>query len=449
MVPKIPGNGKSFKGAAAYYLHDKNADTRERVAWTHTENVLTRDPEKAAKVMAFTALNQAELKREAGVPATGRKLQKPVFTMSLAWHPDQDPDRDHMLATARDAVKSLGLQEHEAIYVAHNDQPQKHVHVMVNRVHPRTGKAAKLSRSKERLSEWALKYEKEHGPIYCERRVENVKARARGNPTKYRDPAIAYAWRRSDSGKAFQAALAEEGYRLAEGNKRPVVVDPWGKAHNPTRHIEGVRARDIKARLSDLDRNKLPKADELQQQIRSERAEAESAKTRHEEWAAWFMNKTRDRHFEERAQLNTKYQRRIRAKRKELAEFYELKKVKARIKELRQQTKETPGMLTRLTGRSAAARKELANMERQLSDIRQRTQEQVGKIEREWEQAVEQQQKRHEQETEKTREHVERGKSEFTGREPERAKEKDKDKDKDQDRGRGRERERGPRNNGQ
>jgi hypothetical protein len=156
MVPTIAASGTSFKGAAAYYLHDKEELTTERVAWTHTENLLTDDPEKAWKVMAWTARQQAMIKQQAGTTATGRKLQKPVFAFSVSWHPEQKPDQGHMLATAQAAAAVLGLSGHQAIYVCHNDEPQPHVHVLVNRVHPETGKAATLSRSKAKLSQWAL-----------------------------------------------------------------------------------------------------------------------------------------------------------------------------------------------------------------------------------------------------------------------------------------------------
>ena len=33
MTPAVHGTGHSFKGAAAYFLHDKDGDSAERVAW--------------------------------------------------------------------------------------------------------------------------------------------------------------------------------------------------------------------------------------------------------------------------------------------------------------------------------------------------------------------------------------------------------------------------------
>jgi hypothetical protein len=53
MVPAITEGGRSFKGAALYYLHDKRKPgeaerlTSERVAWTHTLNLATDDPDRA------------------------------------------------------------------------------------------------------------------------------------------------------------------------------------------------------------------------------------------------------------------------------------------------------------------------------------------------------------------------------------------------------------------
>ena len=84
MVPKATKKGRSFKGAALYYLHDKGALTDERVAFTHTLNLATDDPHMAARMMAYTAMHQSQIKQAAGEVATGRKLTLPVYVYSLA-----------------------------------------------------------------------------------------------------------------------------------------------------------------------------------------------------------------------------------------------------------------------------------------------------------------------------------------------------------------------------
>src|SRR5688572_1427437 len=108
MVPREANRGSSFKSAGLYYLHDKKADTSERVAWTHTENIPTQDPEKALKWMAWTAMHAEELKQRSGEETKrGRKSEKPVYAFSLAWAPEETPERWEMIVAARRALDAL------------------------------------------------------------------------------------------------------------------------------------------------------------------------------------------------------------------------------------------------------------------------------------------------------------------------------------------------------
>ncbi|MGI9487639.1 MAG: relaxase/mobilization nuclease domain-containing protein, partial [Geminicoccaceae bacterium] len=189
MLGKIV-SGSSFKGAALYHLHDKRLEgekvrlTDDRVAWTETMNLRTSDPEKAWRIMVATAENQASLKKTAGMKMTGRKLTKPVYTYSLAWHPEQKPSQAEMLGAAKDTLKALGMEEHQALIVCHNDTAHPHVHVILNRVHPETGLAAKTSQDRLKLSRWAEAYERAGGKIYCEERVINNVRRDQGEFVK-------------------------------------------------------------------------------------------------------------------------------------------------------------------------------------------------------------------------------------------------------------------------
>ena len=109
MVPKVAGKGRSFKGAGLYYLHDKKALTPERVAFTHTENLPTRDADKAIKCMAYTAMRQHELKARAGGSTKGRKLEQPVYCYSLSWAPGEEPTQEEMIEAAKDTLRELGM----------------------------------------------------------------------------------------------------------------------------------------------------------------------------------------------------------------------------------------------------------------------------------------------------------------------------------------------------
>jgi hypothetical protein len=184
MVPKIARRGASFKGAAAYYLHDKGADSSQRVAFCQTENLPTEEPELAWRWMAYTAKHAELLKHDAGVAATGRKLQRPVYTLSLSWSPEERPSREAMIEAAHSALRAIGLSKCQTLLVAHNDEPHPHIHAIVNLVDPDTGKVRDPGMDKRKLSRWAEEYEKAQGQVRCEQRVENNARRDRGEPAK-------------------------------------------------------------------------------------------------------------------------------------------------------------------------------------------------------------------------------------------------------------------------
>jgi hypothetical protein len=175
MVPRLHKRGNSFKGALGYVLHDPGKSSSERVGWVVTQNVYSH-PDDAWFEMFDTYRNRTALKANAGVDARGRDNKTPVLHYTLAWAASDNPNREHMEAMARDSLKALGLSEHEAVIACHTDKEHHHVHVVVNTVHPYTGKTAALKFSKLEFSRWAEAYEKEHG-IHCEERIKNNEKR--------------------------------------------------------------------------------------------------------------------------------------------------------------------------------------------------------------------------------------------------------------------------------
>lgn len=185
MIPNIARSGTSFRGAGKYYLHDKTPEnergdedalehltSRERVAFTATRNCVHDDPEQAIDEMWATAAAQDELKREAGLKLGGRKCTNPVKTISLSWHPSETPTQEQMIETADSYLKKMGWSEHQALFVGHNDTEHPHIHIILNRVNPETGRVLDDRNDFKRSQEWALEYEKEQGRIFCEKRLD-------------------------------------------------------------------------------------------------------------------------------------------------------------------------------------------------------------------------------------------------------------------------------------
>ncbi len=287
MIPKVNNRGHSFKGVTAYLMHDKKADTGERVEWTHTGNMHTNDIEKAALVMAWTDKNAEMLKAAAGVSLSGAKPSAGgVYHYSLSWSPDEQPDKEHMQAQALETLQRLGLAEHQYYIVAHSDTDHTHLHVVANLTNHETGQRVTPSFDKKELQAWALEYEREHG-LYCHLRVENALKREQGEHVKYRDTKQDYseqvtrAYYAADSGKAFANSLEMEGLHLAQGRRGGfVIVDETGDIQKLGRQLEiEQRGKEktavIKALLGDIQAKGLQDAEELAAQIKETQRESQ------------------------------------------------------------------------------------------------------------------------------------------------------------------------------
>lgn len=115
--------GKGFGGLLRYLESGKDGKQQDRVDWIEARNLPTADPETAAKLMRATANENS-------------RVEKPVYHLSLAWDVKDRPSQAQMLETADRVVQHLGLERHQALYVAHNDGATPHVHIAINRVGP-------------------------------------------------------------------------------------------------------------------------------------------------------------------------------------------------------------------------------------------------------------------------------------------------------------------------
>lgn len=138
-------SGSSFSGLGAYLERGKAGEPSaeqpagDRVAWTSSHNLMTDpsgtiDVTRAAKIMEATA----EL---------SPRCESPCYHVSLSFDPadipggvDAEGARERMLGVASQLVKDLKLDGHQVLAVAHRDREHPHVHLVVNRVHPETGR---------------------------------------------------------------------------------------------------------------------------------------------------------------------------------------------------------------------------------------------------------------------------------------------------------------------
>ena len=66
------------------------------------------------------------------------KCTNPITHWVMSWQEHERPTRDQLEESIDILLEELGMTDHQAIYAAHQDTENYHVHVMINRVHPDT-----------------------------------------------------------------------------------------------------------------------------------------------------------------------------------------------------------------------------------------------------------------------------------------------------------------------
>jgi hypothetical protein len=171
LIIRLLSAGKSFKGLGRYLAHDADkAPTSNRVEWTHTLNLANNEVPEAINEMLWTYRAADQLKRAAGIRPGNHPLKNPVKHFSLGWDRSDPQTREHMIDTAKAYLDHMGWADHQAVIFCHNDR-HPHVHVMLNAVHPETGRALDDGHEWRRSQSFALRYEREQGKIFCGQRL--------------------------------------------------------------------------------------------------------------------------------------------------------------------------------------------------------------------------------------------------------------------------------------
>jgi hypothetical protein len=218
----------------------------------------------------------------------GTRAEKPFFHVHLRGAANEGAklSREDWLAIADRVDKALGRQMGEQPRAAslHVDRKtgDMHLHLgysLVRETDDGRLYVQKLGLYKNRLKEMSREIERDYGlkVLSNERRPNDLaraagrdefeEARRLGTDLKAIRSRILDCFERSDSGKAFQAALAEHGYRLANGDRRDcfVVIDQAGGQHALNKKLTGLTLAATRERLGDLDRSQLPGVEQAQE----------------------------------------------------------------------------------------------------------------------------------------------------------------------------------------
>ena len=177
--------------------------------------------------------------------------------------------------------KHLGFEGLQRVVVEHEKHGREHRHVIWNRVDVDTMTVRDIGGNYRKHGEASREIEERFGltptpspnraakPDRAPELWEIRAAERSGIDREQVKQDVTEAWRTTDSGKAFAAAIEERGYILARGDRRDFcIIDAAGDAHSLARRIEGAKAADVRERMADIDATSLPNVAEAREVMR-------------------------------------------------------------------------------------------------------------------------------------------------------------------------------------
>ena len=85
-----------------------------------------------------------------------RKCENDCLHASLSWEKGQTPTADDMREAAQGFLKSLGMENALAVFIAHDDKAHPHLHIVASRIDPETGKTFSQANDFSYAQSWAF-----------------------------------------------------------------------------------------------------------------------------------------------------------------------------------------------------------------------------------------------------------------------------------------------------
>lgn len=181
-----------FLHLARYVAGYSRGMTPDRVEWGFGVNLETVNPDSAAALMRAVASQNTRCKH-------------PAYHFIVSFDPaDAKAGRTRPKVTreiAEDIIKRMGLAQYQALVFAHKDTENPHIHFLVNRIHPETGKAFSRHEDGKRLLALCREIARERGL--------NIPMEREG-PERGRYPTDGEYWLAKKEGRQAQRRFSDE-----------------------------------------------------------------------------------------------------------------------------------------------------------------------------------------------------------------------------------------------
>jgi MobA/VirD2-like, nuclease domain len=287
----IKGGKRGGPGALAKHV---KAGENETVRVIRTEGIAARDIEGAL----------AELDALGAGLRTTRTLYHASINPEIGKDREMtDADRDYAVATY---LEKMGLEEQPYILIQHekfgeDGRLRRHWHVVSSLADLEHNRAIRTDHNYRKHEEAAREIERHLGhehvqgahvgrnggerPERTEPHWQRLQEKRGAVKAKDAKTLGAELWNVADSGKALKAGLEAHGWQLARGDKTRadggayfMAMDPAGGTHELRRMVP-VKAKELYARMADIDAARLPSVDQAKTHQLARAAESEQRRS--------------------------------------------------------------------------------------------------------------------------------------------------------------------------
>jgi hypothetical protein len=241
------------------------------------------------EVRGTCALDVPGAVREMDAVSLCTRCEKPLYHASINTPIAERLTPEQRTIAVDRLEQALGFDGQPRVVVVHEKEGREHTHIVWSRTDIKHQRAIRIDHNYRAHELVARELEREFGHARVQGAHIEREGRARPdrtpthhemqqadrtklNPQEVKEH-ITEIWQRTDTGRAFTAAVMEFGYALAPGDRRDfVVIDPHGGVHSLARCVEGANAKQVRARMADLDPRLLPTIDQAKE-IQQGRAE--------------------------------------------------------------------------------------------------------------------------------------------------------------------------------
>jgi hypothetical protein len=263
--------GSARAGAGELATHLLRADTNEKV--------------RVVKLSGVASDNLRDALIELDAMGAGSRAKRTLYHASINTPANEELTPEQQEAARKRLADELGLSEQPYAVVEHVKHGRQHLHVVWSRIDSETGRAIPDSHNYRkheivcRELEQKFSHERvigahvrdkeaeprpERGPSWGDQR----QAERSGLSPEHAKKAVSRCWQETITATELVGRLEAEGFTLARGDRRDfVLVDGAGELHGLTKRIDGVKAAQVRERMSSVALETLPTVEEAREQI--------------------------------------------------------------------------------------------------------------------------------------------------------------------------------------